>query len=170
MVEVKNGRPTKDKTWSVEGHKSLPFDVDAWIRVSRDNPPLVIGCRSLKVKVRPGVDRPQALRDFTMENLIWGLLGVGDKAGTRDLPDSKQGSMSTGADEWHELDTQLTAELADIGIDGDDLQSLQSYIADKCGIESWEDTTITHLKGALKRLDDDGESWARECVNGGVTV
>lgn len=170
-VVVKNGKPTTDRTWKVDSHKSLPFDVDAWMRVSRDNPPLIVGCRSLKVKIRPGVDQPMAMHDFTMEKLIWDVLGVTDKAGKRALPDAPQEAMqSAGADEWHDLDNQLTAALADIGIKGDELQSLQSYIADKCGIESWEDTTITHLKGALKRLDDDGEPWARECVNGGVTV
>ena len=71
-----DGKPIpKGRDYRVEGHKSLPFDASVWVRLSRDEPPTVIGCRSVEHGIRPGVDKPQRFDDFTLEQLIFGALG-----------------------------------------------------------------------------------------------
>lgn len=85
IAEVENGTPTGRSIWKVEGEKSLSYDVDVWVRLTRENPPLLVGARSLKVGVQPGVDRALALRDFTLERLIFDVLGVGEDAGPRNF-------------------------------------------------------------------------------------
>ncbi|WP_341266940.1 AAA family ATPase [Gordonia malaquae] len=70
-----NGRPIPgSKEHKVEGHKNLAFDVSAWVRLSRDEPPLVVGVRSVHAGLRPGVDKPQTEPNFSIEWLIWDLM------------------------------------------------------------------------------------------------
>lgn len=70
-----NGRPIPNsKEHKVEGHKNLAFDCTAWVRLSRDAAPLVVGVRSVHAGLRPGVDKPQAEPDFTIEWLIFDLM------------------------------------------------------------------------------------------------
>jgi hypothetical protein len=81
------GRPIPGrKEYRVEGHKNLPFDASVWIRLSRDAPPTVIGCRSVHSGIRPGVDQPQHYPDFDLENLIFDVLGI-DQAQARQMTD-----------------------------------------------------------------------------------
>jgi hypothetical protein len=72
-----DGRPIpKAREYRVEGHKTLPYDASVWVRLSRDEPPTVIGCRSVKSGIRPGVDKPQRFPDFNLEHLIFTVLGL----------------------------------------------------------------------------------------------
>jgi hypothetical protein len=69
------GKPIEGrKEYKVEGHKSLAYDCSAWVRLSRDNPPIVVGARSVHSGVRPGVDRPVPAPSFTLEWLIFEVL------------------------------------------------------------------------------------------------
>ena len=71
----KNGRPIpNEKEYKVEGHKSLAFDVSAWVRLSMNSAPTVIGARSVQSGVRPGVDKPVPSPSFTLEWLIFDIL------------------------------------------------------------------------------------------------
>lgn len=166
VTEVKGGRPTKNKTWSVETEKSLPYDVDAWVRVTRSNPPVVVGLRSLKHMMRPGVDQPKGMPDFSLEKLIWGLLGVQGEVGKRHLPDAPQETLGgeSPADEWHELDAQITATLEEMGILADDIERFQSCLSEKCKLNAWDEMSVTHLRGAVKRIGEGGEEWVQECI------
>ncbi|MGB3301447.1 MAG: AAA family ATPase, partial [Gordonia sp. (in: high G+C Gram-positive bacteria)] len=70
-----NGRPIPNsKEHKVEGHKSLAFDATAWVRLSRDMAPLVVGVRSVHSGLRPGVDKPQTEPNFSIEWLIFDLM------------------------------------------------------------------------------------------------
>jgi hypothetical protein len=82
-----DGKPIpKGRDYRVEGHKSLPFDASVWVRLSRDEPPTVIGCRSVHSGIRPGVDKPQRFVDFSIENLIFDVLKIDPKqAKARDV-------------------------------------------------------------------------------------
>lgn len=72
-----DGRPIpKAKEYRVEGHKTLPYDASVWVRLSRDEPPTVIGCRSVHSGIRPGVDKPQRFPEFSIEHLIFTVLGI----------------------------------------------------------------------------------------------
>jgi hypothetical protein len=69
------GRPVEGrKEYKVEGHKNLAFDASAWVRLSRDSAPQVIGARSVHAGIRPGVDRPQTAPNFSLEWLIFDVL------------------------------------------------------------------------------------------------
>lgn len=82
-----SGRPVEGrKDYKVEGHKNLAFDASAWVRLSRDAAPAVIGVRSVHAGVRPGVDRPVPAPSFTLEWLIFEVLKcVPGEAHVRDL-------------------------------------------------------------------------------------
>lgn len=86
-----NGRPVEgSKDYRVEGHKSLGYDASIWVRMSREQAPVVVGARSVHAGIRPGVDKPQPVPSFTLEWLIFDLLKCDPrKAHTRDLIESK---------------------------------------------------------------------------------
>jgi hypothetical protein len=72
------GRPIPGvKDYSVEGHKSLPYAANVWVRLSRDEPPQVISFRSATKGLRPGVDKPKRYPDFTLESLVFDVMGLG---------------------------------------------------------------------------------------------
>ncbi len=102
-----DGRPIeKAKDYRVEGHKNLPYDASVWMRLSRDDQPQVIGCRSVKAGIQPGVDRPIKRADLTIEHVVFDVLGL-DVAVTapRDLTDLV-------TDEWS-IAEAARAELAE---------------------------------------------------------
>lgn len=86
-----NGRPIEGtKEYKVEGHKTLAYDASVWVRLSRDNPPVVVGARSVHAGIRPGVDEPQEARNFTLEWLVFDALKCDpSKAHARDLVQPK---------------------------------------------------------------------------------
>lgn len=84
-----DGKPIPNsRDYRVEGHKTLPFDASVWVRLSREEPPTVIGCRSVHSGIRPGVDRPQKYQDFSLEHLIFDVLKIDPAASkARDMTD-----------------------------------------------------------------------------------
>lgn len=71
-----SGRPVEgEKVYAVEGQKNLAFDASCWVRLSRDDKPMVIGARSVHSGIRPGVDEPRHLPDdWTLDKLVFDLL------------------------------------------------------------------------------------------------
>ncbi|MGY1946690.1 DEAD/DEAH box helicase family protein [Nocardia asiatica] len=82
-----DGKPVAgQKDYRVEGQKGLAFDASAWVRLSRDEPPRVIGARSVAHGLRPGVDKPKPAPDFTIAWLIFEVLKCDPRTATvRDL-------------------------------------------------------------------------------------
>lgn len=116
-----SGRPVEgSKDYKVEGHKSLCFDASVWVRMSREHAPLVIGARSVHAGLRPGVDKPQPINDFSLERLIFDLLKCDPtKARVRDLTPMKPGDepdaeMSPKAAELLQA-AEDAATMADLG-------------------------------------------------------
>lgn len=117
-----NGDPipgTKD--WRVEGHKSLAFDATVWVRLRKSEVPQIIGARSLKFEVPR--DKPMPLPDFSVEKLVFGLMGcsvhtqprvapelTGDLA-QRWLPRVKEAAKD-GLDELKKLWTEAAEDKA----------------------------------------------------------
>lgn len=62
------------RDWKVEGHKNLGFDSSAWVRLSRDEHPQIIGARSVHAGIRPGVDKARKVPDFTVAWLVFDVL------------------------------------------------------------------------------------------------
>jgi hypothetical protein len=73
------GRPIEGapKVAKPDAQKRLPSDATAWVRLSLDSPPTVVGLRSVKATVRPGLDRPKPWPDFTLAKLVFDRLGIG---------------------------------------------------------------------------------------------
>jgi hypothetical protein len=95
-----DGRPIpNEKSYKVEGHKNLAYDASAWVRLSREAPPTVIGARSVHAGVRPGVDPAKQIPDLTLDWLIFDLLLSGSVAGrARELPTPKPETETEPAD------------------------------------------------------------------------
>lgn len=81
------GRPIPNsREYKVEGQKTLAFDATVWLRVSRDHPPTVVGCRSVHARIRHGVDDARTVPGLTLEKLIFDVLKCDPaEAHTRDL-------------------------------------------------------------------------------------
>lgn len=84
-----DGKPIQNaKDYRVEGHKNLPFDASVWMRLSRDGHPQVIGMRSVKAGVQPGVDKPVRRPDLTIEQVVFDILGLDPaKSKAREMTD-----------------------------------------------------------------------------------
>lgn len=85
-----DGRPTGERDYKVEGHKHLAYDATGWVRLSRTQPPQVIGARSVTGGGRPGQDQARPIPDLSLDWLTFQqLLGGHDKAGqVRSLPEA----------------------------------------------------------------------------------
>lgn len=85
------GQPYRDgrRDYSVESHKSLPYDATLWLRMSRTRPPVVVGARSVFAGIKPGSDEPQPITnepDNLLEWLVFDVLKCNPSAAhVRDL-------------------------------------------------------------------------------------
>lgn len=122
-----NGQPIEGrKEYRVEGHKTLGYDASCWIRLSRDEPPIVVGCRSVHTGIRPGRDEPKPLpEDWTLEGVIFDALRCDPAtAHARDLVDGKPELMpeqiraeALAAATTYERMLELYAETQRLGYD-----------------------------------------------------
>ncbi|MBF6460202.1 hypothetical protein IU433_14265 [Nocardia puris] len=70
-----DGQPVAgQKESKPEGHKNLGFDASAWVRLSRDEAPKVVGVRSVHAGIRPGVDKARTAPNFTLAWLVFDIL------------------------------------------------------------------------------------------------
>ncbi|MFE6186486.1 AAA family ATPase [Streptomyces sp. NPDC056465] len=106
-----NGNPVgKLKEWRVQGHKDLPFDSSVWVRLKRDEDPQVIKARSLRLRVEKR--RPMRLPDFTIEHLVFGLMGCSVSSQPRQMPALAGDRVSTWLDDNEVEDSEDIAELS----------------------------------------------------------
>ena len=108
-VVNEKGDPTKDKTWKVQAHKSLPFDVGAIVELPAPGEAVLTGVRSLRVKNAQTGRRP--FPAFTVEKL-WQEMGLAEQTGQRSHTAST-GQQSVNADEGAR--GQVIALLNEIG-------------------------------------------------------
>lgn len=109
------GRPIEgSKEYKVEGHKTLAFDASAWVRLSRDHPPFVVGARSVHAGIRPGVDKPKRVPDLTLEWLIFEVLKCDPTAShARNLTQMQAGAEAPDLDNLSQAATDLLAMVED---------------------------------------------------------
>lgn len=98
VTEVKNGKPVEGaRVWSVQTQSDVPYDASMWVRMFRDNPPTVIGARSVHAGIKPG-DPPQAITnnpDNLLEWLIFDVLKVDPAtAVVRDIRSTTGGELT----------------------------------------------------------------------------
>lgn len=109
-----NGRPIEgSKEYKVEGHKTLGFDASVWVRLSREHAPMVIGARSVHTGIRPGIDKPQPMADFTLENLIFGALRCGEGSQARRITTPQAGSESPELDDLSDIAREILTLVED---------------------------------------------------------
>lgn len=72
---IQGDKPTGAKEWSVQAHKTLPFDVSAIVELRGYRQHLVGGVRSLRWQAPP--DQLVPVKDFTVDAL-WRLIGLAD--------------------------------------------------------------------------------------------
>jgi hypothetical protein len=82
-----DGNPVPGKKdYRVEAQKNIGFDSSAWVRLSREDAPIVVGCRSVAHGVRPGIDKPLPAPEFSLAWLIFDVLKCDPKtAQVRDV-------------------------------------------------------------------------------------
>lgn len=74
-----NGQParSKEKTWSVQVQKSVPYAATAHLRLSNEAKPLLISKKGVHDPIRAGIDPPRRLPDdWSLESVIFGTLGL----------------------------------------------------------------------------------------------
>jgi hypothetical protein len=146
-----SGQPIQGrKDYKVEGQKMLAFDVSAWVRLSREEPPKVIGVRSVHAGVRPGIDRPVTAPNFTLEWLIFDVLKCtpGETA-VRDLATgAPEREAQEIADEALRPDTGLE-RLRELGREADALGQAEVTVSDRQGNEGSLRDLIGYL-GSLR--------------------
>lgn len=81
------GKPVKGapKVAKPDAQKRLGADSTAWLRLAQDHEPTIVGLRSVKYTIRPGVDRPRPIPDFSLGKLVFELMGV-ETAQVRNMP------------------------------------------------------------------------------------
>ncbi|MEU5389182.1 AAA family ATPase [Kitasatospora cineracea] len=85
-----DGQPLLDdrrravKEWRVGGQKDIGFDATAWVRMRRDEHPALVKARTLKFRVEKG--SPLPLPDFSIEHLVYDLLGCSSASQPRNMP------------------------------------------------------------------------------------
>lgn len=132
-----DGKPTKDKDFKVQAHKSLPFDVGAIVELPEPGKAVLTGVRSLRVKDAQTARRP--FPGFTVEAL-WTEMGLAEQVGPRehspaltgevdntaaernallheigDLADKAGVSKQQIAADWHDNHPEPIAETTDLG-------------------------------------------------------
>lgn len=137
-----NGQPVEgQKTYRVEGNKSIGYDVTVWVRLSREEKPVVIGARSVHTGVRPGIDPPKTLPDdWTLEWLVFDALKCDPvTAHARDVTEMRPDAMTP---------EQIRDEALARGTGFARVQEL-GQLAEKSG---YDDVTLPNENGAEELL------------------
>lgn len=165
-----SGQPYRDgrKEYRVEGHKGLAYSATAWVRMSRTQPPVVVGARSVHAGVVPGRDEPKPITtepENLLEWLIFEALKVDpNNAHVRDLHNVTGGALT---DDERADDPDLVAALNHaknavkaqgdrLGLDLDGLKA--RYAADHDGADLTAASTeeLRSFAGELSREGANG--------------
>ncbi|MEU8271585.1 AAA family ATPase [Sphaerisporangium sp. NPDC049002] len=148
-----SGRPVEgSKDYKVEGHKNLAFDASVWVRMSREHPPMVVGARSVHAGLRPGVDKPQPIHDFSLERLVFDLLKC-DPAKSR----AREMTAMQAGDEPPDLDnlSEVAKELLRMAEDHTSLADLEKvWRAVTAAVKAGQITPPEegHIRGRVQTL------------------
>jgi AAA domain len=84
-----NGRPLPQtpKVARPDAQKRLTADATVWVRLALDSPPTIVGLRSVRRTIRPGIDKPKPWPEFSLSKLVFDEIGLAaQKATVRDVP------------------------------------------------------------------------------------
>lgn len=105
------GQPIQGKKdYRVEGHKNLAYDATAWVRMSREEAPIVVGLRSVAHGIRPGIDEVKPWPDFSLGELVFRVIGCPVAGGsTRQIQKLDADQVMPGEDPNHDARQLLAA-------------------------------------------------------------
>lgn len=130
-----NGRPIANtKTYKVEGQKNLAYDASAWVQLSRVAPPTVMGMRSVKHGIRPGKDDPVQDPNFTLERLVFELMGCDPKTAVPASMPTRSALQTAKAELWVEAQKMKY-----------DMPKLAEVFAEECDGATLETATVEQL-------------------------
>lgn len=116
VTVMKNGRPTNEKQWKIQAHKSLPFDVGVIVQMTDRGQAEITGARSLRHDVPMGERRP--FPNFTVQAL-WEAFGYTEPDAT--APRQHSGTTVTEAPA-EDIDWQ--ARIAEASHDAEQLRGV----------------------------------------------
>ncbi|MGW7579713.1 AAA family ATPase [Kitasatospora sp. NPDC054768] len=155
-------RPVRE--WKVGAQKDLGFDVTTWVRMRRDHTPELVKARTLKFRVESG--KPMQLPDFTIERLVFDLLGcstasqprqmpvlVGDRTGPWMERIAAAGDRETCLKLWDELDAGSKTGLSEMEwhtVRGAVKARAAELAAPKAGIDDVPESNAARLRAAAE--------------------
>ncbi len=78
VMVMRNGQPTNEKEWKIQGHKTLPFDASAVVEMRERGHFLLTGVRSARI----ALPEPRLVPEFSLP-WFWDLLGLAQGVGER---------------------------------------------------------------------------------------
>lgn len=78
VMVMRNGQPTNEKEWKIQGHKTLPFDASAVVEMRERGHFLLTGVRSARI----ALPEPRLIPEFSLP-WFWDLLGLAQGVGER---------------------------------------------------------------------------------------
>lgn len=78
VMVMRNGQPTNEKEWKIQGHKTLPFDASAVVEMRERGHFLITGVRSARI----ALPEPRLIPEFSLP-WFWDLLGLAQGVGER---------------------------------------------------------------------------------------
>ncbi len=78
VMVMRNGQPTQEKEWKIQGHKTLPFDASAVVEMRERGHFLLTGVRSARI----ALPEPRLIPEFSLP-WFWDLLGLAQGVGER---------------------------------------------------------------------------------------
>lgn len=78
VMVMRNGQPTQEKEWKIQGHKTLPFDASAVVEMRERGHFLLTGVRSARI----ALPEPRLVPEFSLP-WFWDLLGLAQGVGER---------------------------------------------------------------------------------------
>lgn len=150
VTVMRQGKPTHDKQWKIQAHKSLPFDVGVIVQMTARGHAEITGARSLRHDVPLGESRP--FPNFTVPAL-WDAFGYTEAHAT--APRQHTGTTVTASpdDEAGEpVEIDWAAELDAARNDAEALRALwkraQHHRAGQTVMDSIEQTAQLLQQGA----------------------
>lgn len=144
VAEVVNGTPTGNRDYRVEGQKDMAYEATAWVRMSREHAPIVIGVRSPTIGMRPGVDRPRPMPNFSVEHLIFDVMKPG--MSPRKTTPLQASDMSPAQQKKAELRTLMEGK-------GIDLKLAGKWFSDEFGADLNAATDLEQLQATIDHFE-----------------
>jgi hypothetical protein len=163
VTAFEGGKPTRHKTWKVEGQKDLIFDVPIWVQLTRDGNPMLKKLRAVEGGIKPG-ERGRALPGFSLESLIFDLYGWDpDSSGHRQVRPMVAGAAAPLSERALLFLQQIEAET-----DEEELRKLYAGLKPAVDEQVLTVDEAKHLAGVARKRKAELEAAAPAATPGAV--